>query len=214
MRHTRGIAAVRLLDTKETAKLLEPRLGPAAPVNELPVPRLIDLKIAADAQPDLAALRQQLTAVVPDVRLIDHRSMLGEMHTERRSAQAVFATVIVLATLLIMVTAIYASESALIVETGVIRTGASAGRKAMPISARQLTIRRASLIAVLGAALGAMAALASEVALRGSPASLELTLPPSDWRLWAVFASAAIISGLLAVVSAQITVRRRLAALP
>jgi len=212
LRQTRGIAAVRLLDAKETAQLLEPWLGPAPPVGELPVPRLIDLKISPDAPPDLSALRQQLTSVVPEVRLIDHRSLLGDMHAERRSAQVVFASVIVLATLLIMITTIYASETALIVEHEVLKLVHLLGADDADI-ARQITVR-ACMIAVLGSALGVLAAIASEAALRGSLGSLELTLPLADWRLWAVFAVAIVISGLLAALSAQIAVRRRLAALP
>src|SRR5439155_1673889 len=72
LRQTPGIASVRPLDRAEAARLLEPWLGPGAKLDILPVPRMIDLRLARDGAPDLAALQRQLAGVVPGAQLEDH----------------------------------------------------------------------------------------------------------------------------------------------
>src|SRR5437588_8554559 len=69
LRQTPGIAAARLIDPAETKRLLEPWLGPSVPLDQLPLPRLVDLQIARDAAIDFAALRQKLTSVAPGAQL-------------------------------------------------------------------------------------------------------------------------------------------------
>src|SRR5687767_7104776 len=62
---TPGIAGVRPYTKEESARLLEPWLGSGLELGELPVPRLIVVRVAA-AEPDFAALRKQL-AEIPGV---------------------------------------------------------------------------------------------------------------------------------------------------
>ena len=59
-RASAGIVEVRPYSKEESAKLLEPWLGSGLSLSELPVPRLIVMKIALDAPPDLAQLRRVL----------------------------------------------------------------------------------------------------------------------------------------------------------
>ena len=59
LRQTPGFASVRSLEPAETARLLEPWLGASAKIDELPVPRLVDLQLGRDGTPDIAALRRQ-----------------------------------------------------------------------------------------------------------------------------------------------------------
>src|SRR5260370_40141985 len=77
LRQTKGIVSAQLLEPAETARLLEPWLGPKGPLDQLPVPRLIDLHIDPAGGLDLAALRHQLASVLPDSRLDDHRACPG-----------------------------------------------------------------------------------------------------------------------------------------
>ena len=45
LRQTKGVVSAHLLDQAETAKLLEPWLGQSVPLDTLPLPRLIDVRI-------------------------------------------------------------------------------------------------------------------------------------------------------------------------
>src|SRR5436305_7998661 len=85
LRQTAGIRGVRLLEPAETAKLLEPWLGPAAATATLPVPRLVDVQVDPDAAIDSADLRQKLSSIVPGAQLDDHRQWLdNSRHTAIR----------------------------------------------------------------------------------------------------------------------------------
>lgn len=74
-----GIVEVRPYSKDESAKLLEPWLGTGLSLNELPVPRLIIVKLAPDATPDLAQLRRLLAEQVPGAVLDDHRGWIDRM---------------------------------------------------------------------------------------------------------------------------------------
>ena len=83
-----GIVDVRSYSREESVKLLEPWLGTGLSLNELPVPRLIVVKIAADATPDLAQLRRVLADQVPGAVLDDHRGWIDRMRAMAGTAVA------------------------------------------------------------------------------------------------------------------------------
>jgi len=77
-----GIESVHALTNAESEKLLEPWLGAGLDLSELPVPRLILLKLRGRRGDDLTALRKALASAVPEADLDDHRvwaSRLGAM---------------------------------------------------------------------------------------------------------------------------------------
>jgi len=83
-----GIVEVRPYSKDESAKLLEPWLGTGLSLNELPVPRLIIVKLARDATPDLAQLRRVLAEQVPGAVLDDHRGWIDRMRAMAGTAVA------------------------------------------------------------------------------------------------------------------------------
>jgi cell division transport system permease protein len=94
-RATPGIAEVRVFTKEESARLVEPWLGGGLSLDDLPIPRLIVVKIAAGMRPDFAALSQALTARVPTSSLDDHRRWIDRMRTMAETA--VFACIAVMA---------------------------------------------------------------------------------------------------------------------
>lgn len=90
-----GIAEVRAFTKEESARLVEPWLGTGLALDDLPIPRLIVVKIAAGMRPDFASLRQALAARVPTSSLDDHRRWIDRMRTMAETA--VIACVAVLA---------------------------------------------------------------------------------------------------------------------
>ena len=67
------VESVRAVPKAESDKLLEPWLGTGLDLVELPVPRLIVLKLKSDAGPDLAGFGATLRREVPTATLDDHR---------------------------------------------------------------------------------------------------------------------------------------------
>ena len=83
-----GVAEVRPYSKEESGRLLEPWLGSGLQLDDLPVPRIIVVRIASGAVPDLAQLRKALSEQVPGASLDDHRGFVERM---RAMAGAVLA---------------------------------------------------------------------------------------------------------------------------
>jgi cell division transport system permease protein len=83
-RATPGMGDVRTYSKAESERLLEPWLGGLA-LDELPVPRMIAVRVAPGARVDTATLRQALAEKVAGATLDDHRAWIERM---RRMAAA------------------------------------------------------------------------------------------------------------------------------
>jgi cell division transport system permease protein len=110
---TQGIADVRPYTREESARLLEPWLGSGLALNELPVPRLIVVRITPGVTPDFAALRKQLAAQVPGASLDDHRGFVDRMRAMARSAVVVGIAVLGLVLAATMLSVMFATHGAM-----------------------------------------------------------------------------------------------------
>jgi cell division transport system permease protein len=218
LRQTKGIRSAQVLAPAQTARLLEPWLGSTVPLDELPVPRLIDLRIDPAAAPDLAPLRQQLASVVPEARLEDPRPWLAGVRAGAHRIESILGAAIAGALLLVALSAVFAVRSALLVHRSAVELLHLLGAGDADI-AGQFAIRSLAL-GLLGGAIGAIAALLTVVALAGAGGVVQLPAPPgmtgaatgiADWRIWAVLVGGILAAGLIAMASAQVTVLRWLA---
>lgn len=73
-RQTPGITEAHVLTEPETGRLLEPWLGSGLDYSDLPVPRIVVLRLDTSSPPDLARLRRTLTDRIPTAALDDHRT--------------------------------------------------------------------------------------------------------------------------------------------
>jgi cell division transport system permease protein len=115
-----GIAHVRPYTREQSAQLLEPWLGSGLALDDLPIPRLIVVTLAADARPDLARLRQALSEQVPGASLDDHRGFVERMRAMTRLAVVVGFCVLGLmlgATLMMIV---FATRGAMSANRGIV----------------------------------------------------------------------------------------------
>jgi cell division transport system permease protein len=91
-----GIGDVRPYSKEESSKLLEPWLGSGLSLDQLPVPRLIVVKVAPGATPDIAQLRRMLADQVPGATLDDHRGWIDRMRTMAGTAVAAGIGILIL----------------------------------------------------------------------------------------------------------------------
>jgi len=73
----RGVTAATVLDERESTDLLKPWLGSNFDMSELPIPRLIAVRVAEDA--DLSTLSRRLKEEVPTASLDDHGEWLQRL---------------------------------------------------------------------------------------------------------------------------------------
>ena len=107
-----GIAGVRPYTREESARLLEPWLGSGLELGELPVPRLIVVRVAPGEPPDFASLRRQL-AEIPGATLDDHRGFVDRMRTMARTAVVIGLGVLLLVLAAAMMSVMFATRGAM-----------------------------------------------------------------------------------------------------
>jgi cell division transport system permease protein len=94
-RKASGVADVRALSKQESEQLLEPWLGNGLDLSELPIPRLIVVRMKSLLAPDIAGLRAALATEAPGANLDDHRLWLARLGT-MADAIVVFASLLFL----------------------------------------------------------------------------------------------------------------------
>lgn len=94
-----GIAEVRPYSREESARLLEPWLGSGLSLDDLPVPRVIVLKLAGGSVRDLSGLQKQLGERVRGASVDDHRGWVDRMRA--MSSTAVAGGIVILLLMLV-----------------------------------------------------------------------------------------------------------------
>ena len=153
---TPGVAAARALTPDEQRALLEPWFGPELPVEDLPIPQLIEI-IEDGTGYDPTGLRARLQAEVPAAVLDDHtrwREPLIAAANRLRSLGWV-AILLIGASTGAMIT--LAAQAALAANAQVIRVMRLVGARDIYIA--RAFVRRFTLRALAGASIGAFAGM-------------------------------------------------------
>jgi cell division transport system permease protein len=108
-----GIADVRVYTKEESARLVEPWLGNGLALDELPIPRMIVVKLWNGAPPDFAALRKTLAAQIPSASLDDHRRWIDRMRTMAGTAVAGGVAILLMVLLVTILSVTFATRGAM-----------------------------------------------------------------------------------------------------
>lgn len=165
---TPGIESYRPVDDAETRALLEPWFGPDLPVETLPIPKLFAIVEDAEGY-DSEGLRQRLAAEAPGAVLDDHtrwRRPLAEAASRIRLL-GILSIALIGAAMAAMIT--LAARAALATNAEVIHVLRLVGAKDSYIA--RAFVRRFTLRAFGGAALGALAGVAGVWALPAADAA-------------------------------------------
>jgi cell division transport system permease protein len=108
-----GIADVRAYSKEESEKLVEPWLGAGLRLDDLPIPRMIVVKLAPGVTPNFAALRQALANQVPTASLDDHRGWMERMRTMAGTAVICGLAVLGLVIAVTMLSVTFATRGAM-----------------------------------------------------------------------------------------------------
>ena len=99
---TPGVVYAGPLSDADNLALVEPWLGRDAVVAALPFPKLIDVRLAPGATPDIAGLERRLKAASPHAVLDDHRRWIGRL---RNTANTVVLSAFTILALIAVATA-------------------------------------------------------------------------------------------------------------
>ena len=112
-RVTRGVAEVRSFSKAESEKLLEPWLGTGLELGELPVPRMMVLRLSSDAPLDAGKLRADLAGLVPGAILDDHKLWIGRLATMSQTMVLVAAVIFCLVLIAMALAVAFATRGAM-----------------------------------------------------------------------------------------------------
>jgi cell division transport system permease protein len=117
---TAGIAEVRAYTKEESEKLVEPWLGSGLALGDLPIPRMIVVRLTPGMTPDLAALRKSLATQVPSASLDDHRGWIDRMRAMADTAVAVGLSVLALVIVVTVLSVTFATRGAMATNSAIV----------------------------------------------------------------------------------------------
>jgi cell division transport system permease protein len=109
----RGVASAQVLDNAENARLLEPWLGAGLELDDLPIPRLIVVRLSNPSGVDLADLANRLRAEVRGASLDDHRLWTERLQTMANVTVVIGAAILALVFVATVLSVVFATRGAM-----------------------------------------------------------------------------------------------------
>ncbi len=204
---TEGIAEARAIPLPEVAGLLEPWLGGGAVLEELPLPRLIDVRLDIATLPSMESLRSVVDNADPGALLDDHGLWRDQMADLVGALELVALFVIALVGLATVGIVVFATRSGMAAHQDVIEVLHLIGAEDSYI-ARQFqnhALSQGLRGGIIGIALGAATLYGLEYAAARIDSAM---LPPvalQGWH-WAALAALPAATALIANRTARRTV--------
>ena len=212
---TPGVRQAEVLETAEIERLLEPWLGAAAGLADLPVPALISVTFDAAAPPDIERLAQRVAEAAPGAVVDSHQAWLGKVRDLARSVQLLSVLVVGLIGVGAIAIVAFATRMGLSVHGHVIELlhliGARDAYVARQFQSHALTFALRGGIIGLLLAIGTVFLIGRTI--KGGEALLlpALSLQPLDWSVLLLLPVAV---ALVAMITARMTVLRTLGRMP
>lgn len=206
VRATPGVAAAAALDRAAVEALLAPWLGAENLTADLPLPNLIDVRLAAGAEFDVVALNARLAAV-PGARADDPRPWLDRVARLAAFLRGLGFAVVGLIAAATVAMVVFATRAGLAAHRDAVEVLHTIGASDNYI-ARQFQAHVFGL-ATVGALPGVAAALAVLYAIGAGALRLEAALAPTvafGVAEWAAIAALPAATVALAMLTAHLTV--------
>jgi len=215
LKETKGIADAAIVPRARLERLVEPWLGAGAHVAELPLPSLIEVRLAENAALNFGELDKKLSEAVPGAKLDDHALWLAGVGAVVRAVEAVALAVVALIAVLCAVAVGFAVRTGLAIHRDVVEVLHLIGARNSYI-ARQFA-GHAFRTTLKGGVIGLAAAVSLVAALAEGRGALG-PLPLPEVRLtamaWTAIAAVPVAAAVFALLAALATVHRQLKRMP
>jgi cell division transport system permease protein len=216
-RQAPGVEQAQAFSREESERLLEPWLGTGLDFKDLPVPRLIVIKIREGVKPDFAPLRQSLQREVPGATLDDHALWVSRLSTMANTIIGIGVVLVVLVLVAAGLAVIFATRGAMAGNREVVEVLHFVGANDDFI-AKEFQ-RRFFRLGLRGSVIGAGAALLLILILgfvsrswRASPTGDQIEALFGafiiSWSGYAVVLVIALLVALITGIVSRLTVRR------
>lgn len=217
---TPGIASVHVLTPDETSRLLEPWLGTGLDYADLPVPRILVLRIDSASPPDLTRLRRTLTDRIPTATLDDHRSWSRRLSAMAEGVMITGFGLLVLVGTATVLSVVFATRAAVATNRAVVEVLHFVGARDRFIAAQFQ--RHFLKIGALGGVIGGLGATFLFLAIASLPSlglggepenpSILTWLAPGPWGFGGIALAMVLVAAVTALTS-RVTVYRTLRAI-
>ena len=215
LRLTPGVETAEALTQERLATLLAPWLGETAEVAELPMPRLIDVRLRTGALVDIPAVGAKIADIAPGAVIDDHQVWLARLVRYARALETTGIVVLGLVSAVWVVTVLFVTLTRMSIHRAVIALlhlmGATDG-----YIARQFQ-RHALRFGLGGGLIGVLMAAAALLALDQAAADLAtpiLPVPRLSLEQWGALATLPIVTAVVAMLTARLTVLVQLKRMP
>ena len=212
---TPGVASARAIPLSQVAKLLAPWLGDEAPLADLPLPRIVDVTLAEDAELDITGLRGRLENAVPGAGLDDHQLWRDRLVRFLFAIQIVAAVMVALIGATTVTVVVFATRAGLAVHNEVIEVLHLIGAHDEYIAGQFQ--HNALKLGLKGAIVGSVAGIATLLAIKYTAGQLEVELFPALlfqlWH-WPILVGLPFLAAFIVRLSARLTVMQALRRMP
>ncbi len=202
------VASVRQVPQSELEQLLEPWLGVGADREAVPIPALIDVRLSTEATPEkLRRLRAALVQAAPDARIDAQSSWLGPVFSAITSLRYLAIALVLLLAATSTAAVFLAARSALGSNRETIEIVHLLG--ATDVQIARVFQRTVAFDALLGGTVGLALGLAAVLFLGQQFAALDSGMIGGGglrWHDWLAIAAVPVVTVLLAMVTARLTV--------
>ena len=206
-----GVLKVTPLSDEQLNELLSPWLGDEVNINDLPAPRIIDVKISPDADIDFTQLAQDLAVASPQASLDNHKLWLNKLIAFADGLNLIASTILLLVAAITSGAIFYTTQMSLGLHHNIIEILHIVGAKDTYVA--QQYAKRMAFLGFMGGVIGLLFAIPSiffignlAVDIEGGIIS-EAGLSIFDWCI--IFALP-LFSMLIAMLTAYYTVKKTL----
>ena len=210
-----GVVEAAPVGDDRIAELLQPWIGDDVALSSLPLPTLIDVRLATPGALDIAAMQAMLVEVLPGVRVDDGRRWLEPVRATASALQVVSGLVLVLIVAASVVTVIFMTRTGLAVHRDTIGVLHQVGARDSFVAAQFQ--RHAFGLALWGGVPGALLAALCLVVIERLAGGLDAPLLP-ELALgaggWIAIALLPLVAAAISTATARLTVLATLKAMP
>ena len=210
-----GVVEAAPVGDDRIAELLQPWIGDDVALSSLPLPTLVDVRLATPGALDTAAMQAMLGEVLPGVRVDDGRRWLEPVRATASALQVVSGLVLLLIVAASVVTVIFMTRTGLAVHRDTIGVLHQVGARDSFVAAQFQ--RHAFGLALWGGVPGALLAALCLVVIERLAGGLDAPLLPElalGAAGWIAIALLPLVAAAISTVTARLTVLATLAAMP
>lgn len=199
------------LNDDQLFRLLKPWLGDGVDVENLPMPRLIDVKLKPGAEINFKVLAEKLATVAPQASLDNHKLWLNKLINFASGLKMLALSVLVLVIGITSGAIFYSTQTSLGLHREIIEILHLLGAKDTYIA--QQYASRTGLLGLWGGVIGIIFAIPAIFLIAHLAQQIEggiINEARLSWRAWSMILALPLFSGLIAMQTAYYTVKRTL----